>query len=157
MTWTRPKVHTQETKDIIAKLWAEGNSARSIGNQLGLTRNAVIGLVHRMRITSKGCEVRAALPKIVAKAKRTRVRNRIAAVRQLYKPKPVVIVERPIAPVVYAVTNRWVRLTDTGVSTCRYTKDGKLFCNAGDGHPWCAEHREIVFQRDYRPLARRTA
>lgn len=45
MSWT------QERVDLLTKLWAEGLSASDIANQLGhVTRNAVIGKVHRLTL-----------------------------------------------------------------------------------------------------------
>ena len=41
MTWTDDKIGE------VRKLWADGFSAQSIANQLGVTRNAVIGVAHR--------------------------------------------------------------------------------------------------------------
>jgi len=37
--------------DLLYKLWTSGMSASRIGEQLGVTRNAVIGKVHRLGIT----------------------------------------------------------------------------------------------------------
>ena len=43
MSWTDERV------EILTKMWAEGNSASQIAKELGgVTRNAVIGKVHRL-------------------------------------------------------------------------------------------------------------
>lgn len=40
---------TDERKALVTKLWAEGLSASQVAEELGgVSRNAVIGLVHRM-------------------------------------------------------------------------------------------------------------
>ncbi|PIR86534.1 GcrA cell cycle regulator, partial [Candidatus Kaiserbacteria bacterium CG10_big_fil_rev_8_21_14_0_10_43_70] len=43
---------TDERADMLKKLWAEGLSASQIANRLGsVTRNAVIGKVHRLGLS----------------------------------------------------------------------------------------------------------
>src|SRR6185312_5056435 len=49
MNWTDERVET------LRKLWAEGLSASQIAAQLGgVSRNAVIGKVHRLKLSSRG-------------------------------------------------------------------------------------------------------
>ena len=48
MSWTEERVET------LKKLWTEGHSASQIANQLGgVTRNAVIGKVHRLGLSGR--------------------------------------------------------------------------------------------------------
>ncbi len=44
---------SDERKALVQRLWAEGLSARQIGKQLALTRNAIIGAVHRMALPKR--------------------------------------------------------------------------------------------------------
>ena len=44
MTWTDERI------DELSKLWASGYSASAIGRMLGVSKNAVVGKAHRMRI-----------------------------------------------------------------------------------------------------------
>ncbi len=63
MAWTEDRV------EILSKLWAEGLSASQIAKQLGgVTRNAVIGKVHRLGLSGRAKPSR---PKPAAKAKTT--------------------------------------------------------------------------------------
>ena len=49
MNWTDERV------ELLRKLWSEGHSASQIAAQLGsVTRNAVIGKVHRLKLSSRG-------------------------------------------------------------------------------------------------------
>ena len=48
MAWTEDRV------EVLKKLWAEGHSASQIAKQLGgVTRNAVIGKVHRLGLSGR--------------------------------------------------------------------------------------------------------
>ncbi len=42
---------TEEKVELLRKLWAEGLSATMVGNQLGCTRNAVIGKIGRLGLS----------------------------------------------------------------------------------------------------------
>ena len=72
MSWTDDRV------EILKKMWGEGQSASQIAKELGgVTRNAVIGKVHRLGLsnrTTAGAAAKAepkakATPKVPAKAK----------------------------------------------------------------------------------------
>jgi len=55
MNWTEERV------ELLRKLWSEGLSASQIAAQLGgVTRNAVIGKVHRMKLSNRGRAAAAA-------------------------------------------------------------------------------------------------
>jgi len=68
MAWTEERVET------LTKLWAEGLSASQIANRLGeVTRNAVIGKVHRLGLSGRATtsRIKTARPrKSAARAKR---------------------------------------------------------------------------------------
>ena len=58
MAWTDERVET------LKKLWAEGLSASQIANRLGgVTRNAVIGKVHRLGLSGRTTTSRAKAPR----------------------------------------------------------------------------------------------
>lgn len=46
-------VWTEERLDGLKKLWSEGLSITQIGMQLGVSRNAVVGKVHRMGLPKR--------------------------------------------------------------------------------------------------------
>ncbi|MBT8412112.1 MAG: GcrA cell cycle regulator [Octadecabacter sp.] len=67
MSWTDERV------DVLKKMWGEGQSASQIAKELGgVTRNAVIGKVHRLGLSNRagsGGAAKTAAPKADAKAK----------------------------------------------------------------------------------------
>src|SRR3954470_7380072 len=65
MTWTDERV------ELLAKLWSEGLSASQIAAEIGggVSRNAVIGKVHRLGLSGRG-KAKAAGPQRPRKATR---------------------------------------------------------------------------------------
>ena len=58
MSWTDERVET------LKKLWADGLSASQIAAQLGgVSRNAVIGKVHRLKLSGRAKSVSSGAPK----------------------------------------------------------------------------------------------
>jgi len=63
MSWTDERV------ELLKKMWAEGNSASQIAKELGsVTRNAVIGKVHRLGLSSRGADAAPAEAPVAAPA-----------------------------------------------------------------------------------------
>lgn len=87
MAWTEDRV------EILTKLWAEGLSASQIAKQLGgVTRNAVIGKVHRLGLSGRAKPSR---PKKVASVRASSTRKRTASTG---KPRAPRTISRPSAP-----------------------------------------------------------
>ncbi|MEQ6250162.1 GcrA family cell cycle regulator [Sulfitobacter sp. HNIBRBA3233] len=62
MSWTDERV------EILKKMWGEGQSASQIAKELGgVTRNAVIGKVHRLGLSNRATSATAAKPETKAK------------------------------------------------------------------------------------------
>ena len=64
MAWTDDRV------DVLKKMWGEGKSASQIAKELGgVTRNAVIGKVHRLGLSNRATTPKATTKKEPAKVK----------------------------------------------------------------------------------------
>ncbi|WP_136439904.1 GcrA family cell cycle regulator [Pacificoceanicola onchidii] len=84
MSWTDERV------ELLKKMWGEGQSASQIAKELGgVTRNAVIGKVHRLGLSNRATSAGAAPAKAEAKPK-----AKPAEVKKA-KPKPEVKEEAP--------------------------------------------------------------
>ncbi len=85
MSWTDERVETLKT------MWNEGKSASQIAKELGgVTRNAVIGKVHRLGLSNRTTSAKAA-PKEAAKAKpaaKPKARPKAAKADPAAKTKP---------------------------------------------------------------------
>jgi GcrA cell cycle regulator len=101
MSWTDDRV------ELLKKMWAEGKSASQIAKELGsVTRNAVIGKVHRLGLSSRGTDSssskEAAKPAAAASAEPpaatpTPAKPAAAAPAAAAKPKAAEPVEAPAA------------------------------------------------------------
>jgi GcrA cell cycle regulator len=155
---------TEERVALLRRLWEDGQSASKIAAQLGgVTRNAVIGKVHRLGLSGR---LKAGEEATVAAAKTVEVEKLVAAVAAA--PEPVAPVShrptpafppaapaiRPAAvdPVAIPASQR-VTIMDLRESMCRWplgdpTTPEFRFCGARSitGLPYCTHHAEIAYQ-----------
>jgi GcrA cell cycle regulator len=164
MNWTDERV------DLLRKLWAEGLSASQIAAQLGgVSRNAVIGKVHRLKLSSRGrataAPARQKKPSQGSSGAGTKTVTRtVATVRSMptsigatalqtqYDVEPVVRHHiRPVHEIVVPMSRR-LKLVQLNEHTCKWPNGDPLaedfsFCgnDSSDG-PYCAYHARIAFQ-----------
>ncbi len=105
MSWTDDRV------EVLKKMWGEGKSASQIAKELGgVTRNAVIGKVHRLGLSNRSGGASPAKPatkeKVAAKAKpaakpksaSTDTETAAPVSKPLVRPKLVVTAGQPLPP-----------------------------------------------------------
>ncbi|MBN9318662.1 MAG: GcrA cell cycle regulator [Caulobacterales bacterium 68-7] len=148
MSWTDERVST------LKKLWLDGLSASQIAKQLGgVTRNAVIGKVHRLGLSGRAAPSQPSRP--VFKAPRPA------------RPAPAPAAPRRIestisaAPVVAAPTPAQVYRTEEpgsatvltlGAHMCKWpigdpSSDSFTFCGRRQSEgPYCGDHARIAYQ-----------
>lgn len=155
---------TMERVELLKRLWSDGKSASQIAAEIGgVSRNAVIGKVHRLGLAGRargGEEAATAVPP----SKTVEIETAIAVV-ETQAPEPVAILaHRPApefpapapaaapAPVALAVSER-VTIMDLRESMCRWplgdpTTPEFRFCGARSitGLPYCTHHAEIAYQ-----------
>ena len=156
LSWTDDRVA------LLRRLWEDGQSASKIAAQLGgVTRNAVIGKVHRLGLAGRargGEDGQAAAPA----SKVVEIETAIAVV-ETQAPEPVAILaHRPAPefpapapspePVALQVSQR-VTIMDLRESMCRWpigdpTTPEFRFCGGRSitGLPYCTQHAEIAYQ-----------
>ncbi|GAA0777988.1 GcrA cell cycle regulator [Roseibium denhamense] len=158
MSWTDERV------ELLKKLWGDGLSASQIAGELGgVTRNAVIGKVHRL-----GLSGRAKTSAPSTKARRPRVNAAPAAkkptqqpqtvgataLKQDFVPAPVQEAKPEVEPVAELVPmgQRASILTLTE-RTCKWpigdpATDDFYFCGrvSEAGVPYCTYHCKIAYQ-----------
>ena len=149
MDWTEDRI------EALKALWQAGSTAKQVSQVLGVSRNAVIGKVHRLGLG--GRHAPAAPRSIAGQApRRTPARTWTAAT-----PKP------PVSPrptrrryVESAELPPTVQLLTLGVRSCRWPighpdEAGFGFCGrdrAGAG-PYCAHHRQFAYRASSLPAS----
>lgn len=153
---------TDERVEQLKRLWAEGLSASQIAGRLGgVTRNAVIGKVHRLglsgRATTSRMKTHRARPRTPsqATAKRT-AKTRFGAIgnpafRALYQPDADAYVPPPEELEIPAGERKTLQMLTQ--SSCRWPIGDPQspdfhFCNRNKvpGLPYCEHHARRAFQ-----------
>jgi len=157
-TWTDDRV------ELLKKLWSEGFSASQIAAEMGgVTRNAVIGKVHRLGLSGRGKTngPGAARPRkprplsLVPASPQAMPRgNTVLAAR--FAPRPEIV--QPVAEIrldedVVIPFSERVTIMELREFMCRWpmgdpTKPDFRFCGGGaaGGLPYCAHHSRIAYQ-----------
>ncbi|ORE92405.1 GcrA cell cycle regulator [Stappia sp. 22II-S9-Z10] len=158
MSWTDERI------EVLRKMWADGMSASQIANSLGgVTRNAVIGKIHRL-----GLSGRVKAPQAGRARPRPAAASAAAPPPPVAKPAPaprvmaagalaVKVVEQPemeVAPAPAAIVafSEGIGLMDLSHSTCRWpvgdpsSADFRFCgCKVGAGDIYCRPHAEQAF------------
>lgn len=150
--WTETRI------EVLIKLYADGLSASQIATELGgISRNAVIGKVHRLGLVRK-LPTRSSYAKPKPKPERTariwlprKIEARSALPDHL-KPEAFVARETDVVPL-------HIDLLELSETTCKFpfgTSNPYTFCGhpPAEGEPYCAAHCRIAYQP---PAARNRA
>lgn len=170
MSWTDERV------EMLKKLWADGLSASQIAAQLGgVSRNAVIGKVHRLKLSGRAKTVSSGAPK----AKRssaprpstprgggygggggggrtvTTVTHAVGATLMKNEVGAMAFAEadtRPIEDIVVPISKN-LTLVELNEETCKWPQGDPLsedfhFCGhqSEDDSPYCKYHAKLAFQ-----------
>jgi GcrA cell cycle regulator len=159
---------TEERVELLKKLWSDGLSASQIAGRLGMgvTRNAVIGKVHRLNLAGRATQPRTSVPRA---PRETRIPGIVrthepsmptagsAALKAiprsetqarplaLPEPKPLRLVDLP--------KDGRITILHLSDKTCRWPigdpgTEEFCFCGHGprDGSPYCEYHARIAYQ-----------
>ena len=134
MSWTDERVA------LLKKLWGEGKTAAEIAKELGgVTRNAVIGKAHRLKLSNRVSPIQQNKKPVIA--------NKVE--RKVATPVRAEKAAKPVLPEIKG----GVSLMDLGSRMCRWPhgdpRDDEFgFCGAEivAGLPYCAEHAKVAYQ-----------
>jgi GcrA cell cycle regulator len=169
MSWTDERV------ELLRKLWNDGLSASQVAAELGpgVTRNAVIGKIHRLGLAERAKAPPSPRPRVAKTPRpqqpvaRTQSAPVMGNVALAFAPRPIMAITPQVeaAEVVVPLTAR-VTLMELRESMCRWpmgdpTASEFRFCGAkspiGSG-PYCSHHASVAYQpaqdRRRRDLAR---
>jgi GcrA cell cycle regulator len=144
---------TDERVAALKKLWLDGLSASQIAKQLGgVTRNAVIGKVHRLGLSGRAAPSQPQRP--VFKAPRP-ARPAVTAQPAQRRVEPATPVPAaPPAPTYFRAEEPGSATVLTlGAHMCKWpigdpASDGFSFCGrrTGEDGPYCIEHARVAYQ-----------
>lgn len=141
---------TEEEKATLLELWREGLAARQIGVKMGRTKNAILGMLHRIR-GDKGVDTaHKRNPHGVVVAghvngyKRPAVPKAKAMVVKVVKPMTASQIQKKAALGLKPLGSS--ALPDRGC--CGYISgDPWRACNRPAVGSWCTAHAAVVFNR----------
>lgn len=141
MSWTDDRV------ERLKKLWTEGHSASQIAGELGgVTRNAVIGKVHRLGLSGRATPSRPPRRTIQLQRPRPVIRPP-KSVTRLPPPPPPPVEAQPLPNGEFATV---LTLSDR---LCKWPigdpgEAGFRFCGRKNGAagPYCEAHARLAFQ-----------
>ena len=158
MSWTDERV------ELLRKLWMDGLSASQIAAELsnGITRNAVIGKVHRLGLSGRvKCAAPSSAPRPRPAAPRPQrpvaprpagAITRGATALALHPEAFVQPIARPVEEVVIPISER-VTIMELREGMCRWplgdpaTPDFRYCGGRSDiGAPYCAAHARMAYQ-----------
>lgn len=161
-TWTDERV------EQLKKLWSDGLSASQIATEIGnVTRNAVIGKVHRLGLSGRTKTPKPSANGTTARTRKTTrapsaptpisapVRDNVVAapIRTVFAPVSAEIDLPIIEDDVGLPNSERVTIMELRESMCRWpmgdpTKPEFRFCGARStpGVPYCSHHAQIAYQ-----------
>jgi len=139
MSWTDERV------DLLKKLWGEGRTAAEIAKELGeVTRNAVIGKAHRLKLSNRTSPIQKSPKKSIPAKPPAETKAKIAQ-----KQKELIAVS----------TGRkgGISLVELRERMCKWPigdpkESGFHFCGGEGipGLPYCSDHAKIAYQASSR-------
>lgn len=156
---------TPERTNALIALWDEGHSTAEIGRRLGVTKNSVVGKVHRLRLPKRGSPIhsssgRSEAPISLPRAPISRGHANprpTASPQSRSAPATAVAAQpqpQPIVPKVEyePMPTNVINLSALTSDMCSWPigdpgTDGFRFCgrSAVTGKPYCAEHCSIAY------------
>lgn len=130
MSWSDDRVA------VLKKLWGEGKTAAQIATELGegVTRNAVIGKAHRLKLSSRMSPIQQNVKKVKT------VSENATPPRRVSKKVPVYL-------------GKQLQMEDLRDKMCRWPngnpqEDDFSFCGCKtmEGMPYCENHAAIAYQ-----------
>jgi len=155
MSWTEERVSR------LTKLWADGLSASQVAADLGgVTRNAVIGKVHRLGLSGRAKpaasrvkrQTRSNTGYAATRTTRAAPRTRGATALKMDVDAEIRFTPKPVEDVVIPISRK-LTLMQLSEKTCKWpTGDPQRpdfsFCghNSKEATPYCEFHSKLAFQ-----------
>ena len=138
---------TDESVEQLRQMWAQGLTANEIAKNLGVTKNAIVGKVHRLCLTARPSPIKskenegeeAELPSVETTVKQTAENV----------PEEKISPAKPASKVCKDIN---IKLVDLDSHTCRWPigdprDDDFCFCGkkVRTGQTYCDEHSQMAY------------
>ncbi len=132
---------TDERVALLKKLWCEGKTAADIARELGgVTRNAVIGKAHRLKLSNRISPIQQD--------------NQKPSITHLsLREKPLAVMARPANTDIPLKSGKGVKMSDLKDRMCRWPsgdpRDANFSfcgCQSVPGLPYCPDHAKAAYQ-----------
>lgn len=137
MSWTDDRV------SLLKRLWGEGRTAAEIAKELGgVTRNAVIGKAHRLKLSGRVSPIQQNNKKPIER----KVSERVSVVQTKSPSLPEKILKKPANSQLYSLMDLKPRACRWPVGDPKEAHFGFCGENSMTGLPYCAEHAKLAYQ-----------
>jgi GcrA cell cycle regulator len=157
MNWTEQQIQ------VLKDMWGNGYSASEIAKRLGsTTRNAVIGKVHRLKLSGRPSPIRheegtnydAATGSVMPVTKMTRKRTMLRPLPAVPVPSTIKSTVRDVFRTIESAKRvEGIAVTKAGDRHCRWpvgdprSPDFRFCgCPAHEGLPYCVDHARVAYQ-----------
>lgn len=148
MAWTDDRV------ELLKQLWADGLSASQIANKMGgVTRNAVIGKVHRLGLSGRATPAKPRTGRVPERPKALPQKSFQRAIPNNNKGLKSVLIEPEFLEPLVLDTGDNATISTLSNSMCKWpigdpASDAFHFCGQGTSKnkSYCAYHAHLAFQ-----------
>ncbi len=146
---------SDESVEQLRQMWADGLTANEIAKKLGVTKNAIVGKVHRLCLKARPSPIKTKGPDdveenvVVTEVVETVIEETPI---EIVEEEPEVIAETPVKPETKAGKAENIKLVDLDSHTCRWPigdprDDDFCFCGkkVKAGQTYCDEHSAMAY------------
>lgn len=141
---------TDESVEQLRKMWSEGLTANEIAKKLGVTKNAIVGKVHRLCLTARPSPIKS--KDNVEENEPAQTQTEIVFEETIEEEIVVQEVETPTVATPKACKGSNIKLVDLDSHTCRWPigdprDDDFCFCGkkVRSGQTYCDEHSAVAY------------
>lgn len=142
---------TEEMIDSLKQMWKEGLTTTEIAKRLGVSKNSIVGKVHRLNLKARPSPIKKKEEVVVAPE--VTVAKEEETVKQVAKPiKKINISPINVSNEKVKKENSYLKLTELDNHTCRWPigdprDDNFCFCGKAvrSGQTYCEEHSAIAY------------
>lgn len=141
---------TDESVEQLRKMWSEGLTANEIAKKLGVTKNAIVGKVHRLCLTARPSPIKS--KDNVEEDEPAQTQTEIVFEETIEEEVVAQEVETPTVAAPKACKGSNIKLVDLDSHTCRWPigdprDDDFCFCGkkVRSGQTYCDEHSAVAY------------